>query len=267
MLSRFVLAVALSALAISPLPAARLFGTVNNNGSTLVELDPATGALIQTIGAVGFTINGLTYDSTTGTLYGSARSGGGLVTINMTTGAGTLVAGVWNTVVSGHQPVLLASNSAGQLYSWLDPSEDDLLLVNKVAGTASVVGESGIGTGTHGMAFDGSDTLYLFQSGDIYTVNTTTGAAKLVDSAGFNIAHHGDFQPSTGLYYGIDQTGGGAKNLVLINVGALSVSTLTTIDDLHTLAFIDDVRGIPEPSTWALMAAGVAMAALRRRRV
>jgi len=82
-----------------------------------VELDPTTGALINSVGSVGFTINGLTYDASTGTLYGSTGANNGtpsLVAIDMNTGAGTVIGafGLSGPVVS------IASNAAGAVYGW-----------------------------------------------------------------------------------------------------------------------------------------------------
>ena len=55
--------------------AGTLYGTVNYGGpsSTLVEIDPNTGAVVQTIGAVGHGVIGLSFDPTTGRLYGTTR--------------------------------------------------------------------------------------------------------------------------------------------------------------------------------------------------
>jgi len=51
-----------------------LFGTIHNGSSpsTLVEINPATGALIATIGSVGYAVIGKAWDATTGTLYATA---------------------------------------------------------------------------------------------------------------------------------------------------------------------------------------------------
>ena len=48
--------------------------------STLVQIDPQTGALIRTIGSVGYTVNGLAWDCTagnckSGTLYATTALG------------------------------------------------------------------------------------------------------------------------------------------------------------------------------------------------
>src|SRR6476620_6504512 len=63
--------------------------------STLVQIDPQTGALIRTIGPVGYTVNGLAWDCTagnckSGTLYATTAVGDvsfhGLITIDPNTG-------------------------------------------------------------------------------------------------------------------------------------------------------------------------------------
>ncbi|HEY2235313.1 MAG TPA: hypothetical protein VGK01_17710, partial [Candidatus Angelobacter sp.] len=68
--------------------------------STLVQIDPQTGALVRTIGPVGYTVNGLAWDCTagnckSGTLYATTALGDthfhGLITIDPNTGAGTPV--------------------------------------------------------------------------------------------------------------------------------------------------------------------------------
>lgn len=47
-----------------------LYGTIGagSTPSTLVRLDPATGSVTQTIGSVGYAVNGLTFDTSTQTL-------------------------------------------------------------------------------------------------------------------------------------------------------------------------------------------------------
>ncbi|MGZ4865944.1 MAG: hypothetical protein ACXV7C_01890, partial [Candidatus Angelobacter sp.] len=63
--------------------------------STLVEIDPRTGALVRTIGPVGYTVNGLAWDMTSDKLYATTAVGDtsfhGLITIDPNTGQGTPV--------------------------------------------------------------------------------------------------------------------------------------------------------------------------------
>jgi len=224
--------------------------------STLVEIDPATGAVLATIGSVGYAVNGLTWDASTGTLYATTSAndptfGSGLITIDPLTGVGTPI-GTGHGLGSGAS-VTATSNSTGQVYSWWDPSQDDLLLYNTTTGLATRVGESSLGTGGHGLAFDAADVLYLVQS-DVWTISTTTGASTLVGSLGV-IAHHGDFHPTSGLYFGIDNYGAGTKNLVIADLSTFSVvNTLPTITDLHTVTFWDGAPlvavDVPTVSPW-----------------
>lgn len=236
--------------------AERLFATTNVGGgapSDLLELNPTTGALISTIGSVGYGVNGLTYDATTGTLYATTSAGdplfpSGLLTINSATGAGTPIgAGGVGVALGDATTALLTANSAGQLYSWLESNEDDLVLWNKAAGTASVVGDSGLNTGGHSLSFDNSGILYLVQSSDVYQINTATGGSTLLGAidggAGTptGTEHHGDFNPVSNLLYAIDALGGGggARNLYLINAATQTlVSTLPTVNGVHALAFL-----------------------------
>ena len=54
-----------------------LFGTTGRSGclSTLIEIDQNTGETIREVGPVGYGVNGMTWDQTTGKLYASARGG------------------------------------------------------------------------------------------------------------------------------------------------------------------------------------------------
>ncbi|MEW5770787.1 MAG: Ig-like domain-containing protein [Pseudomonadota bacterium] len=145
-----------------------LLGTLGRGGTlaTLVELDPGSGAVIRTIGAVGYSINGLEYDATRGILYGTVSDSdpdssarGGLVRIDLDTGAGTFIgnAGV-GTLVN------VTSDSAGNLFAWAQ-SSNDLVQLDPDTGAGVVIGDSGLSTYTHGLAFDANDNLYFVNGG------------------------------------------------------------------------------------------------------
>ena len=277
------LAALVCALPIQAALAATLFATLGAGGGTssLVELNPATGALVRTIGNVGYLVNGMTFDATTGTLYAttsnnSAAHPDGLITINMTTGAGTPVG-----TGAGQYVNVPAVNSAGQLFSWTEQT-DDLAIWNKAAGTITVPGDSGVGTAQQSLAFDNNNVLYLLNdNSSLYTINTTTGLATLlgtIPNLGANgIGHHGDFNPDNNLLYALDATAdyGTARNLLVINAVARQVvQTIPTINNLHTLAFVGAPpfvpSQIPVDNPLALLAlasliAGLGMAHRRRR--
>ena len=264
--------------------AATLFATLGAGSGTsnLVEINPTTGALVRVIGNVGYLVNGMTYDATSGTLYAttstnSAAHPNGLITINLTTGAGAPVG-----TGAGQFVNVPAVDSAGKLVGWTEAS-DDLVVWNKAAGTIVVPGPAGISTGEQSLAFDNNDVLYLLNgNSNLYTINTTTGAAALLGSVpnlGVNgLGHHGDFNPDNNLLYALDATAdyGSTRNLLLVNVLTRQVvQTIPTIDNLHTLAFV----GVPAPSRpaqipvdnplalfgLAAMIAGLGMALGRRR--
>ena len=259
---------------------AEFFGTTHGGGwddenfSELVEVDQTTGAIIRTIGPVGYRVNGLAYDWTTGTLYGGTSYGdptyNGLIEIDMNTGAGTPI-GVHRWGLTGTTAITnITVNSSGQMYGWWDPSQDDLVSINKSTGVATKVGESSLGTFEYGLAFDSSDTLYLFNGWqDVYTVDPVTGATSYIgDVTGHNQTywsdvHHGVFDLTTDLYYGISDLGPSSTRAIYVVDSSLSIiSTLPTADNLHTLAFV------PVPGSFILgtLGLGTAMAALKRRR-
>lgn len=278
--------VVLSAMAIltimmDSVSTAELYGTVGagrGTNSTLVELDPATGGLIRTIGAVGYTVNGLSYDPVGKKMYGSTAGHdpvhNGLIEIDLGTGAGTPIgASGWG--LGGASVTNIAVNSAGAMFGWWDPSMDDLVSIDKTTGIATLVGESGIGTGGNGLAFNGSGQLFMFQSSSTYAIDTSTGAATwLGDVGGFpggygGYLHHGDFDPGTDHYYGISDAWSNPRAIYVVDVSTLSiVETLPTIDSLHTLAFMTEgVVPVPAAAILAVIGMGFASNELRRRRL
>jgi hypothetical protein len=223
-----------------------LFGTVNMGGtdSNLVELDATTGALISTIGSVGYSINGLDYDPVSGKLYATTSVKDdvfpcGLLEVDMTTGAGTPIGsgmGCYYMSITN-----IRADASGTLYAW-DESYDDLTMVNPVTGVATVLGDSGISTSAYGMSFDASNTLYFVNAGDIYTVDTGTGAATDTGVSFSGLAHHGDFNPLTGEFWGIGSNGTGAKNINVVDVSTGAINqTLPTVDNLHALTFTNQI--------------------------
>ena len=265
---------AAGALLVAPALAATLYGTTGAGGdpSILVQLDPATGALISTIGPVGYQVNGMA-SGRDGTLYAVTRAADpacprGLISINTTTGAGTPIG--CGASGSGDRPVLLTADASGQLYGWWDPSADDLITWNKVTGTYSAPISVAIGTGSHTLAFDvPGTTLYLLQGSTLYTVNPTTGSftdlGTVTGSSGEG--HHGDFNPDTGRLYAINGTNVPSPGLVVIDVASRTqIASLPTVPYLHTLAFFGPpapvvVQEVPVDNPWALAAVALLLAA------
>ncbi len=272
---RFFLLAALATALLSGVATANpiLLGTIGSGGtsSTLVQLDPTTGGVIQTIGPVGYVVNGLTYDSVSGRLFGSTGvtdpNYNGLIEINMATGAGTPIGVSGWGLGSSAAVTNITTNSSGQMFGWWDPSQDDLVSIDINTGIATRVGESGVGTAANGLSFDGSDGLYMVNfNGAYYSVDPNTGAATFLGNIG-TMAHHGDFDPLSGFYFGISDAFGNPRSIIVADLSTGNViSTLPTVDGLHTLTFVQQAN-VPEPATVLTLGVGVTflVGVIRRR--
>jgi hypothetical protein len=205
-----------------------------------VDTDPSPDALIHVdptsgnAGPIGLTgldsIQGLAYDPTSGTLYGSHAAPGGmddLVTIHAATGATTLVG------PTGFKRVLgLAFDAVnGRLYG-IDDDTDELLRISKSTGKAFGVGSLGF-DGANSLAFDAnSGRLYAISTlgQDLYSIDPATGAGTLIGSGfGTYRVHSLAFDAAANTLLGVDyftqqlhviDTSSGQK----LNVGPLSGS-------------------------------------------
>jgi len=230
-----------------PVPAqggtVRLFGTLGYGSgwlSTLVELNPETGEFINVIGDVGYTVNGLDYDATTGRLYGGTAyhdpSYNGLIEIDMATGVGMPIGkDGWGT--GDRIPITcITTNSSGQMYGWSEWS-DSLVRINKDDGTIEETFPNYLGTAAYGLAFDRDDNLILVNyDGSIYLIDPSTGEVYYYDSIGMTM-HHGDFRFDTNWYYGLDTTGS-PRTLLRGDPYSLNIEKVAEVKDLHTLTFM-----------------------------
>ena len=263
--------IAVMMLCVSSGWATKLVGTTGSGWilSTLVEIDPATGETLRTIGPVGYIVNGLEYDATTGKLYGSTSvndpSYNGLIEIDLTTGAGTPI-GVhgWDLYdPEWYEAVVnITVDSGGNMYGWWEPGQDDLVFIDKTTGIATRVGESNLGTRTFGLDFDNNDILYMvndpsWYNPNYYTIDPITGASTYAGHLG-ETAHHGDFDPVSNFYYGISSAWG-PRALVVADLSTGSViNKFDALDDnIHTIAFVKtslkDLKLNVLDDLWALL--------------
>ena len=135
-------------------------------------------------------------------------------------------------------------NSKGELFAW-NNTDNSLCTIDLTTGIATYFPNSGVTALNYGLAFNNSDVLYLVNGGggDVYTIDQTTGAGTSVGSiSGLpnNMAHHGDFHPLTGIYWGLDNTDDytPTRNLLVIDIGTLTLQqSIPTLNSLHVLAF------------------------------
>lgn len=233
--------------------------------STLVEIDPRTGALVRTIGPVGYTVNGLAWDPTTDKLYATTALGDtsfhGLITIDPNTGQGTPVNpsivnyGLDVTPGTAGSPVhSITFNSSGNAVGWYDEFgpgvTDTFVMIDKSTGIATEFDNTGINTGQNGLAFAKHDLLWNIDSPKVVNGVVTQTAYLLDPTNGQPIdardvspptpAALGDFDPVGNQYYGLRFTVFTSPTfLEVIDLRKGTVTTLgQTVDDLHVIAFV-----------------------------
>jgi len=226
--------------------------------STLVQIDPRTGALVTTIGPVGFTVNGLAWDATSNMLYATTAVGDtafhGLITIDPATGKGTPVDP--NLVNFGLPPDpqfvgspihSITIDSAGNMVGWYNrfppPAgvTDTFVQITKATGVATVFDNIGIVTRTNGLGFAKHDFLWNISPGIAYLLDPADGnpvTSKTLSPP--KAAALGGFDPASNQYYGLNFVPGAVTTfLVVVDVKKGTVKTVgQTVDDLHTLAFM-----------------------------
>jgi hypothetical protein len=242
--------------------------------STLVQIDPQTGALIRVIGPVGYTVNGLAWDCTAGNcksgkLYATTAVGDvnfhGLITIDPETGAGTPVnASVVNfgldidAGTSGSPIHSITVDSFGSIAGWYDEFgpgvTDTFVRIDKSTGIAAEFTNTGINTSQNGLSFSDSDALWNIDSPkfiagavvqNAFLVNPTDGT--MISSRQLFPATNaalGDFNPVDNHYYGLNfdtSIPSSGTFLVKVNIRKGTVTTVgQTADNLHTIAFMKD---------------------------
>ena len=236
--------------------------------STLVQIDPTNGALVRTIGPVGFTVNGLSWDVTSGKLYATTAVGDvsfhGLITIDPNTGQGTPVnASVVNfglafTPGTSESPVhSLAIDSNGHAVAWYDEFPpptgvtDTFVTIDTATGIGIEHDNTGINTGQNGVAFAKHDLLWNIDSPKLVNNVVTQTAYMLNPADGTTLdmrdvspplaAALGDFNPEGNQYYGLNFQAFGNGNTALVVVDLKKGTTTAvgqTVDGLHVIAFI-----------------------------
>jgi hypothetical protein len=238
-------------------------GTLSN----LYLLDPATGATLQTIGPIGYSVTGLAFQPTTGVLYGttggrSPTSPNHLIRIDVNTGAGTVVGphGVMGPAAD------ITFSADGQLYGWF-PRESQLGTIDSASGAATIVGNVDSDGGTSGLAFSAAGVLYrsrvLNPSYTLETINPVLGTTN--SSIPFNpmIAFNSLAFDSNDVLYGTTSTDtSDPSRLATINPATGAVSVLGfTVNNLDALAF-----AVPEPASILVLGIGIGLLSFIRRR-
>jgi hypothetical protein len=145
--------------------------------SSLLELDPASGAVTSTIGPIGFAVTGLAQNPLSGVLYGatsrnSAASPGSLISVNPSSGAGALIGGFG---LPNESMADLAFDNGGHLYGWSSIT-GNLYTINLSTGAATLVSSTGLGQPQGGGLAYVRGVLFL-------TPNRDNGNLRQIDPA------------------------------------------------------------------------------------
>jgi hypothetical protein len=203
------------------------------------------------------------------TYWSVVALGGQLSTINEATGAATV--GPALSGLSDEVSIRGLAFAAGALYGVQNNGgttaigPDSLVRIDTATGATSVVGRMGF-SAVQGLAIDASGKAFAWD-GDfgLLSVDLATGAASDIGAAG------GTFEIQTLAFAPDGRLFGGRESLFRIDTGTGETSFVV---DFSGKGFNGDIRGfefttaVPEPSTWALLAAGLAFvsgAASRRR--
>jgi WD40 repeat protein len=271
----FAIAVAVAGLAVEGAYGQVLYAADGQGGiaGNLYIINPATGGVVRTIGPIGFAVTGLAFHPTTGVLYGTTGAENdppALITINTTTGAGTLVGN--NTC----GPIAdITFRNDGTLFGWTE-CNDRLVTVNTATGIETEIG-TGTGSAGSGIAFSPGGTLYFTgnnSNGALRTVDPVTGVTTVVVTMTGgpppNRVNALAFGPGGTLYGSVKQSPG--DTLVTINT---TTGVVTTVGSLppgtDAIVFGPAAQQTPVPtlSQWALIALTVLIAAsvvaMRRR--
>lgn len=275
----------LAALALpTRAPAVTLIGTQPTGGvdTTIlqIETDPFSSTPIGLAGVPK--LSGLDFQPDTGVLFASAGGGssGNLYTVNLATGAATLVGATGFSKVPG-----LVFEANGTLYGSADVTgnnnaSDGLIGIDPVTGGGTLIGVyDSIGPDTIGgidslaihpvtgvlYGMGGvHDSLGNFLGGDsVFQINKQTGAATQIELLGINaeMVTGLAFDPTGRLFA---SNGGGDGRIAEID---LDIPSFTILGDAAD-GSVSDIAVLPEPAgaAAASLAALGTLVGLRRRR-
>lgn len=252
------------------------FSNGDSGPSSLYVINRVTGAGTLIGSDLGYAVNAIAIDPTTGVMYASTTTWSGafngLLVVDTSTGTATEV----GEFGDGFAAILgLTFDSTGQLWGWHDPSADDPVRIDKATGVATTVGDAEEGTSGQVLAFDASDTLFLMDKYEVFIINQTTGLAVFDSALSFDPGSGGGaFDMVTGLLWASATTGKVQDSLIRVTdiAGDSFTDIDTDVEYLNALTIGGHYApaNVPAMGVWSvvllvMLVTGFAAGVLRKR--
>jgi len=192
-------------------------GAANQFGT--VDLQSGAFTLVGNMGAGSYSGLGVA----NGALY--TEQNGDLYSVNVTNAALTLIGGAVGNNFSAFGSTTSGLYGIAQVGSQSVPN---LFSINAATGAVTQIGPVGViqnGASAYAVLSNGSGTLYMENNGNLYTMNTTTGAGTLVGTESGSYPVYALLYEDSTLYIGANGFGIGTANVstgqIMINSSIL----------------------------------------------
>jgi hypothetical protein len=269
-------AIAVLAFGVSRAHAETLYGIDYPASATLYTVNETTGAL-TTVGAVGLdNVGDLTSDLVS-KLWGIQITTNSLVSINPSTGAGTLGPAITGTspagAAAGFPIVSLAYDPLNStLYGntsvpFGGATADELYSINTTTGAATALGLIGENS-VYALGFSQTGSLYgVDGSCNLVSINTGTGAGTIVGSTGLAVnGACGSYDIASGLNGTMYLADSNSESLYDVNLATGATTLVGPYGSATNVVGLAVLAPTPEPGTVVLFATGMVMAWLGTRR-
>jgi hypothetical protein len=268
--------IAVLSFGVSHAQAETLYGVDYPVSATLYTVNETTGAL-TTVGPVGLdNVGDLTSDLVS-KLWGIQITTNSLVSINPSTGAGTLGPAITGTagspaggpgfpIVSLAYDPLNATLYGNTSVSFGGATADELYSINTTTGAATTIGFIGENE-VYALGFSQAGSLYGVDGNcNLLNINTATGAGAVVGSTGLAVnGGCGVFDIASGLNGTMYLADDDSESLYNVNLGTGGTTLIGPFGSLTNVVGLA-VLATPEPGTVMLFATGVVVAWLGTRR-
>jgi hypothetical protein len=216
---------------------------------------------ISHVVAGGFSTYAMDFDASATNLYAIRNSDGGLVTIDLITGAPTLV-----TPTSGYPLASITGLTVDPNNNFYLSTSTALYALNSTTGAALLIGAFNTGGVIIDISADVNGNLYGYNVGTdaLYSINKSSGSATLIGVSGYatNFAQGMDFDWATNTLYATLYTGGGTGQYVTFNLATGAATSLgaTTAFNVEMEMAVQSPAPtpVPEPATLGVLALGSA---------